>query len=386
LPPLQPVQAIRKLGGGCDWLAVRWAVLGDATLVGSYLVSYHEVATSAWPSSSVARNLTTTTGQIKIGGLRAGQDYQIRVAAQSKDSSRTSKWADAPLLRTEPATGAPDEPGVPLVAKRAACNEVRLLLPPPTLGCQSPSQASIYFQAVGSDDTDWLGSDAPITGAEISMSHLTPNRSYRFRLIAHNTAGVSRWGEACAPIHVCDAPQLASGVDTTGILPPLQSLTHFSARGTLAALVAVLAFLLVAWCRRRQGAERHLARGGRYQRASTKAIDEDEDDLEEWAHASLAAPNCQNDPTLCVDVHVPSSSMPVQIEMSTVAITSSAKLLEHLLVVVGEVTGRHDPPLAPEELHVVYQRHTGKPHLFHSGCDLKEIFSAHRVEASIRTL
>ena len=102
-------------------------------------------------------------------------------------------------------------------------------------------------------------------------------------------------------------------------------------------------------------------------------------------NSSLTPAGGEISSSLCVEVHVPSSVTPVQIELSTVAITSSSRLLQHLLVVVGEVTGRHDPPLAPEELRVVFlEKRSSKPRLLHSGCDVEDVFSAYRVQASIR--
>jgi len=85
---------------------------------------------------------------------------------------------------------------------------------------------------------------------------------------------------------------------------------------------------------------------------------------------------------LCVHVFVPASTRPIQIEMSTKGATSASALLRQLRLVVSEVAGRQ-PPLAPEELSVVYEDKAGVQHLVTSRSELHEVYTAARVVASI---
>ena len=115
--------------------------------------------------------------------------------------------------------------------------------------------------------------------------------------------------------------------------------------------------------------------GGRYERASTVAVDDEEEPMRGCAYDRAAA-------TLCVDVFPPASKTPTQIEMSTVGVGTSAKLLRQLLLVVGEVCGRR---LVREELSVSFERSPTDRRLLHSGCDLADVFAATRVVAKVRT-
>ena len=82
-------------------------------------------------------------------------------------------------------------------------------------------------------------------------------------------------------------------------------------------------------------------------------------------------------------VYVPSSSRPVQIEMSTKGLASTASLLTQLRLVVSEVAGRQ-PPLRAEELAVLFEDERGVPRPLHAGCRLADdVYRASRVVASI---
>ena len=359
----------------------------------------------------------TTAMQVRLTQLRAGLTYEISVATNGSDGLRQSEWATAPLLRTDTATHAPEPPRPPNVLPTTDCKRVRLRLPEADRGCRSPTEASLQIFAMHDGKNGWVDSDEPIVSSEFELTTLPRNASYRFRLVAHNAAGRSHPGGATPAVHVCSAlpaarqqsppthwsallptfVQSALGVDNeppSTILPQRNS-THSDISlplpmMTILSLVPVALCLAcamrLAHCSPVAGRRQRVAKGGRYQKAATSADSEDDSD-EEPALPTPTGGGAWNRPEalLCVHVFVPASRKPVQIEMSTAGIGSSAKLLRQLLVVVSEVVGRHAPPLSPEELSVVYEVAGGGSQLLHSRCVLNDVLQhATRITASIR--
>ena len=120
------------------------------------------------------------------------------------------------------------------------------------------------------------------------------------------------------------------------------------------------------------------AGGASYERAST-------DGQEDEIGADSASHDGAYDAwagTLCVHVFVPASSKAIQIEMSTKGIGSTSELLRQLRLVVSEVAGRQ-PPLAPEELSVIFEDVDGMQSSLDSGCGLHLVYKASRVVASV---
>ena len=383
----------------------------------NFLIKYAEAdSSSSWPALEPPKLVTTASSQMRLTRLRAGQEYEIFVASNGTDGVRRSEWVVAPLLRTERASHAPEPPLQPLVLP-TECHLVRLRLPPPPTGCRSPAEASLQYLAAQhpAASLGWQDYEAPLVSRELELAALPSNQSYRFRLIAHNAAGRSHPGAPSAPLHVCPVPSTSGkdGADVgrwsseilpsfalhgsqvvlaslgRGVAPPEGSSgapTAFTLALALLMLLLLLAALLgcrclLFACCSPAAARRPRGKGGRYHRAATAASDDEDDEGDEPLSAVLAW--SRSEAMLCVQVYVPASRAPVQIEMSTVGVTTCARLLRQLLVVVSEVSGRHSPPLVPEELSVVYETRAGMK-VLHSGCALEDVFGATRVVASIR--
>ena len=374
------------MGGGCDWVGIGWKYNGGSKdHATSFLVSYAEAEGAPWPGSPPSQPaLTTTSQQMRITGLRAGVSYEIRVAAVR--GTDRSGWATAPSMKTDRAREAPEPPLAPSVlGSDTVCHVVRLRLPTPQVSCRSPTDATLQLSSsAGTAGTlSWQDYEAPFSSNEMELADLKPNASYRFRLIAHNAAGRSHPGTATGPVHVCDpspealaAYALARGHGAGGAEGPRSvPLTAFAG-------VAICATLLLAgWSSRRawhSGISWRRAGGASYERAST-------DGQEDEIGADSASHDGAYDAwagTLCVHVFVPASSKAIQIEMSTKGIGSTGELLRQLRLVVSEVAGRQ-PPLAPEELSVIFEDVDGMQSSLDSGCGLHLVYKASRVVASV---
>ena len=395
-PPLAVPTELRKLGGGCDWLAIGWAYSGPKDASTSYLVSYSEADGTLWegePRSHVPliKGRAHQT-QFKASGLRAGVGYEFRVAAVR--GIERSAWAMAPVLRTDRANQVPEPPLAPTLLDSGGCYVVRLRLPKPHAGCRSATDATLQIDSSGggsSRSQGWVDYEAPFHSHEMDIADLQTNASVRFRLIAHNAAGRSHPGTATEPVSVCEAPPGApEATRSESVL--LWFLEGAAARlgvwVTLGALAACVLLLLAACYRRVLGSNNVPIRslsgrsGPRYERAATGAQVDDEalDEIDSEA-ASFAGAYDAWSAILCVNVYVPTSIRPIQIEMSTQGISSTSALLKQLRIVVGEVAGR-DQPLAPEELKTVYEDEHGMNPLLTSNT-LAEVYGASKVVCSV---
>lgn len=401
------------MGAGCDWLALGWRYAGahggHTAAATSFIISYDEAdGAAAWPAATPPTNaqpLTTSAQQVRLTGLRAGIGYEVRVAAVR--GGERSGWAMAPVLRTDRATLPPEPPLAPTIiggmsvtgsGNGGTCHTIVLELPPPGTGCRSATDATLQLHAaplggahMGAPTPSWRDYDAPFRGKEMEISEIHVNMSYRFRLVAHNSAGRSHPGTATDAVQVCEAPPVAALASS--------SLAHAARswsstlpgggagvpHGVYIVLVCAVGGVLTCCFGRRLfgGGTPSARRGGaryEYERAATGALDEelcdaDAEGMGEGAYDPWAA-------TLCVHVYVPQSIRPIQIEMSTKGVSSSSTLLKQLRLVVSEVAGRQ-PPLAPEELSVIHEDRDGVQQLLHSGCPLHDVYRASKVVASI---
>ena len=378
------------MAAGCDWLAVGWKFKAAAGHhAAKYIVTYSEAEDTVWrgpPPSTPPMEVAAQ--QVKIVGLRAGVDYEVRVAVITAKGHQ-SDWATLPGLRTTIATQVPESPEAPHVRDDGRCHRiVRLQLPAPLPGCRSPTSATLQYSTVGQtaqgsgSGSSWADHNSPVTSTDVELYDLAPNASYRFRLIAHNAAGSSRPGRGTDPVLVCD--DVAYGGAHAGSPWEGVWLVASAPDPTSAFLIVLLIAVCVASVGVRRCCTRTpcgLGRGARYERASTKAPEE-----LEFAGGDEAVIDGAYDEfahTLCVHVYVPASSKPIQIDMSTVGLDSTSLLIHQLRIVVSEVAGR-DPPLTTEELSVVFEDgNTGVQEIVHPGIDLDEVFAASRVVASI---
>ena len=378
------------MASGCDWIAIGWMYpRAPGQRSASFLVSHVEAEGTAWPGPPPSQPpMTTTAQQVRLTGLRAGTQYEIRVAAFV--GGQLSEWATSPAFRTAIATQMPEPPLAPEVLGDGCHRPVRLRLPAPQAGCRSAIEATLQYNRPElrspPETPSWQNYGAPIISSDVDLYDLSPNSTYRFRLVAHNTAGRSHPGKATEPVIVCteaapDPPEARSTEFIGQNVALLQERLVMEIAQPVAVVGGALAVLIsLLMLARSCFSSRRPTRGVRYQRASTTAL-EDEFDGEMKAEA------CAYDEwsaMLCVHVYVPASNQPVQIEMSAVGVTTCSSLLKQLRTVVSEVAGRQ-PAIAPEELSVVYEDgDSGVQHLLHSGCELDEVFSASRIVASIQ--
>ena len=376
--------------------------------------------------------LTTTSTQVKLHGLRAGVGYHVRVAASAGE--RTSEWALSNLLRTAGPDHTPDPPLAPIVlggeADGICKGPLKLRLPPPQGGCRSPVEASLQLAHAGAASSPWTEYFSPITSSDTLLEGLHPNSTYRFRLVGHNDAGKSHPGSStpevktCAPgmaVHPDPAaaaaavPAVAGGAVSTGAAAgeaftteeatfaredPTAATFSSAARdptsggevpvwisavfATVCALVAVGG--ACSFCSRLFGG---VQRKYGYQRTPTKdRHHEGEDDELMMSKGAAAEPGMfaydEWQQNLCVQVFVPSSTRPVTIEMSTEHIATTAALLDQLRVVVGEVMGR-PTPIDPEDegFAVVYEDESGVQVALDALTELRRVYVASRVVASV---
>jgi len=278
---------------------------------------------------------------------------------------------------------------------KASCDVIILQLPEPQTGCRSAAGAvlQLYSAADGSTSAaGWRDYDGPFHPNTVELTDLQPNASHRFRLVAYNAAGRSHPGTATEPVRVCAraVTQLSHGAEAEPGQPAAGALVQVweaIASETASPIALIAGAMVVAICccaRACCGSSNSRAppgRGGaRYERASTNAHEEDDADAEAAEERSGAYDAWGA--MLCVHVFVPASTRPIQIEMSTKGATSASALLRQLRLVVSEVAGRQ-PPLAPEELSVVYEDKAGVQHLVTSRSELHEVYTAARVVASI---
>lgn len=364
------------MGAGCDWLAIGWSYRGAPADEPGYEITYGEAAGGAWPGDPPPspKTLTTTSEQIRISGLRAGTAYEIRVALTS--GIRRSEWATAPILHTANG-GRPEPPLAPIVRGNKGVEDcgptVRLRLPTPPGGCNSPTEATLQYAQVQSGGAplgsglSWLDYDAPIT-SDVEVAELRANASYSFRLIAHNAAGRSHPGTSTEPVAVCEALAATTTSGSQGKTGSwMGSLAGRLFEYAVVALIVWRCAAVAEYLRRRASDAKQGGGGASYQPAST---------LEDDEEAVLADGNDQ----LCVEVHTPTSIRPVAIEISTAGVTSASQLLKQLRLVVSEVAGR---ALSPEELSITYEDAEGVQLTLHAGCQIDEVLAASRVVASV---
>jgi hypothetical protein len=236
----------------------------------------------------------------------------------------------------------------------------------------------VQYQVFGSAGAaTWVQYDAPVVHGDTALHGLLPNRSYRLRLVALNAAGWSAPGTPSDPIYVCHASEMQAASNFS------HGAASWHAAGAIIFAVALALALVLSKQRflsspfRALGA-RHRTKGGRYQRAATDAIDTEEYEavVDEWAKQRAYD---RASATLGIDIMVPSARRPVQIEVSTVGIGSTAKLLQQLLIVTSEVTGRHSLPPAPEELHVIFEDASGVQQVLTSAQSLDYVLAATRI-------
>ena len=158
---------------------------------GSAITGYTVTATPVGGGTPIAAS--GTSSPITVTGLTNGTGYTFTLQATNAAGTSTSSSASAAV------TPAPIAPGVPTAITVTTANgEATITFTGPSL----TGSGAITGYTIRATAADWSVITVNVTGSPAKITGLTPGKSYRFTVIANNSAGASESSPATEPLTI----------------------------------------------------------------------------------------------------------------------------------------------------------------------------------------
>jgi hypothetical protein len=206
--PGAPIGLIGKAYGVAD-VDLSWVAATSYAPVRDYLVSYRRTGEATWTTFSSPASPDTTR---RVSGLERDTNYEFRVQAKTDMDGPYSSGLSVKTL-----SGIPEKPSQ-VTAGTIQATSLALSWSSPLANGSSISDFELQYRA--SATMTWeTSAHAPSSSPSLSVSRLTPAKSYDFRVRAVSPFGAGPWSSTTTVSTLSGIPRAPDGLKATTVLP-----------------------------------------------------------------------------------------------------------------------------------------------------------------------